>query len=135
MECELAHSDNTNQERALALRTRLTVSLDVDNDVKKGGENQLIRAAIDGLISGTGEILPDFDSKEETRWDSYRNSFTLLMSKGYLQAVEQLRNRLMATEWELTSKPMGNAAWCSEIRSMVCRQWQPSPLLSTHPVV
>jgi hypothetical protein len=120
MECGLAHSDNRNQERALALRTMLTASLGVDNDCKKGCENQRIRAAIDRLIGGTGEILPDFDSKEETRWDSYRNSFTLLMSKGYLQAVEQLRNRLMATEWDLTGKPMAMQlgvakfeAWCA----------------------
>ena len=33
-------------------------------------------------------------------------SFTLLMSKGYLQAVETLRNRLMASEWELGLRPI-----------------------------
>ena len=39
-------------------------------------------------------------------WDSYRNSFTILMSKGYLQTVDQLRDKLMATEWELGLKPI-----------------------------
>jgi hypothetical protein len=43
---------------------------------------------------------------EEDSWDSYRNSFTLLMSKGYLQTVEQLRDALMATEWELGLRPV-----------------------------
>jgi hypothetical protein len=28
------------------------------------------------------------------------------MSKGYLQAVETLRNRLMASEWELGLRPI-----------------------------
>ena len=33
-------------------------------------------------------------------------SFTLLISKGYLRTVEALRNRLMASEWELGQRPI-----------------------------
>ena len=35
----------------------------------------------------------------EKVWDSYRASFTVVVTKGYLEAVEQLRERLMAVEW------------------------------------
>lgn len=42
----------------------------------------------------------------DEKWDSYRNSFTLLMSKGYLQTMEQLRDKLLATEWEIGVRPM-----------------------------
>lgn len=39
-------------------------------------------------------------------WDSYRNSFTMLMSKGYVQTVDQLRDALLTTEWEIGLRPI-----------------------------
>ena len=53
-----------------------------------------------------GDAEEDEAEAASRKWDSYRNSFTLLMSKGYLQTVEQLRDTLMASEWELGLRPM-----------------------------
>ncbi len=39
-------------------------------------------------------------------WESYRQSFTLALSKTYLRTVESLRNRLMVSEWELGLRPI-----------------------------
>jgi hypothetical protein len=37
------------------------------------------------------------------------------MSKGYLQAVETLRNRLMASEWELGLRPIALQVWVASM--------------------
>lgn len=52
--------------------------------------------------------LQAMESGEEvaSKWDSARNSFTLAMSKGYLQTVDQLRDKLMATEWDIGLRPL-----------------------------
>ena len=38
--------------------------------------------------------------KKEHAWDTYRTSFTIVLTKGYLQAVEQLRERMLVQEWD-----------------------------------
>lgn len=54
-------------------------------------------------VQGTVETSLD---EADANWDSYRNSFTLLMSKGYLQTVDQLRDKLLTTEWEIGLRPI-----------------------------
>ena len=62
--------------------------------------NQLLESGDDGTLP---LVKPEAGQEP---WDSYRNSFTLLMSKGYIRTVESLRNRLMASEWELGLRPI-----------------------------
>ena len=62
-------------------------------------------ADVDNIIAALDVAHSSVDEGEKS-WDSYRNSFTLLMSKGYLQTVDQLRDKLLATEWELGVRPI-----------------------------
>jgi len=39
-------------------------------------------------------------------WDSYRASFTMVMSKGYLRAVHELRERMLSVEWKENQRPV-----------------------------
>ncbi|KAL4426160.1 hypothetical protein ABPG77_007442 [Micractinium sp. CCAP 211/92] len=41
---------------------------------------------------------------DERSWDSVMDSFTQLMSKGYIASTEKIRDRLLITEWELNRK-------------------------------
>lgn len=44
--------------------------------------------------------------QEKTDLDDVLTNFAEVMSRGYLEAVEKLRDRLMVTEWELQAKPL-----------------------------
>jgi hypothetical protein len=57
----------------------------------------------------------------EKVWDTYRASFTVVMTKGYLQAVEQLRERIMVQEWDQNLRQIAQSngvtqfeAYCAE---------------------
>lgn len=57
----------------------------------------------------------------EKVWDTYRASFTVVMTKGYLQAVEQLRERIMVQEWDQNLQQIAQSngvtqfeAYCAE---------------------
>lgn len=61
--------------------------------------------------AGSGDLPPGLvsmsdESGDQEPWEMYRNSFTMAMSRGYLQTVDQLRDSLMASEWELGARPM-----------------------------
>lgn len=91
LQAELIQNETQNRESNLALRSLI-----------RG--NGSAGAGIDVTASIEDAVMSD--TTKEDKWDSYRNSFTLLMSKGYLQAVDQMRNRLLASEWELGQRPV-----------------------------
>ncbi|PRW58310.1 hypothetical protein C2E21_3288 [Chlorella sorokiniana] len=90
MEAQLNQQEERSRDRAVALRAILRDDKLMDQFLSQHEDGQL-------------ELKRD---EAQEPWDSYRNSFTLLMSKGYLRAVEALRNRLMASEWELGLRPI-----------------------------
>ena len=56
-----------------------------------------------------GDVVPMTDQekerekkrlKTERAWENYRGSFTIVLTKGYLQAVDNLRQRMMIQEYE-----------------------------------
>jgi hypothetical protein len=49
---------------------------------------------------GTGKQKRTMQKTAEHAWDTYRASFTIVLTKGYLQTVEQLRERIMVQEWD-----------------------------------
>lgn len=53
--------------------------------------------------TNSGRRSPEMNElrkKKERAWDTYRTSFTIVLTKGYLQAVEQLRERMLIQEWD-----------------------------------
>ena len=49
---------------------------------------------------GVGKHKRNAQKTAERAWDTYRASFTIVLTKGYLQTVEQLRERIMVQEWD-----------------------------------
>lgn len=49
---------------------------------------------------GAGKQKRNAQKTAERAWDTYRASFTIVLTKGYLQTVEQLRERIMVQEWD-----------------------------------
>lgn len=89
MEAQLQQYEERSHDRAVALRAILRDDRQMD---------QLLSQTEDGQVE-----LPE---DEKLAWESYCNSFTLLISKGYLRTVEAMRSRLMASEWELGQRPI-----------------------------
>ncbi|KAL4443924.1 hypothetical protein ABPG75_011661 [Micractinium tetrahymenae] len=81
MEAQLQQYEERSHDRAVALRAILRDDRQMD---------QLLSQTEDGQIA-----LPE---DEKLAWESYCNSFTLLISKGYLRTVEAMRSRLMASD-------------------------------------
>ena len=49
---------------------------------------------------GTDDFHRRKNKSIDQAWDSYRASFTMVMSKGYLRAVDELREKMMSVEWK-----------------------------------
>ena len=94
----VAEGERCDKDRMVALRGIVRSAL-----ASVGSQSPRVDA--DSLISQL-ERTEETNRKKESRWDSYRNSFTLLMSKSYLMVVDQLRDSLMAAEWEVGLRPM-----------------------------
>jgi hypothetical protein len=75
-----------------------------DRDVEMfpgNAENRGVQSHHKGL--NISEVDRETDRKRiktEKAWDMYRGSFTVILTKGYLQAVENLRVRMLIQEWE-----------------------------------
>lgn len=97
-EGSLAQAEQRDRDRMVALRQTIRQTF-----TTAGGSQESVD--VDGIIAELDLAHSSVDEGEK-RWDSYRNSFTLLMSKGYLQTVDQLRDKLLATEWEFGVRPI-----------------------------
>ena len=103
MEGELSQAERRDRDRMIALRGIIKESM--------------ARVGIPAASVDVDDFMVKLDAAHNTfdedakNWDSYRNSFTLLMSKGYVQTVEQLRDKLLATEWEIGLRPIAMQMW------------------------
>lgn len=98
LEGAVADGERRDKDRMVALRGIVRAALARVGSSSPGAD-------ADDLMSHL-ERVEETDRKKESKWDSYRNSFTLLMSKSYLQTMDQLRDKLMAAEWEVGLRPM-----------------------------
>ena len=98
LEGDLAQGERRDRDRMVALRSIIKESM-------ASAGVATTAADIDKVVSQV-QAADDASSEADKQWDQYRNSFTLLMSKGYLQTVEQLRDALLSTEWELGLRPI-----------------------------
>ncbi|KAG7672251.1 hypothetical protein Ndes2526B_g06762 [Nannochloris sp. 'desiccata'] len=98
LEGDLAQGERRDRDRMVALRGIIKESM-----ARAGVATTT--ADIDNVVAQV-EAAHDASSEADKQWDQYRNSFTLLMSKGYLQTVEQLRDALLSTEWEIGLRPI-----------------------------
>lgn len=92
------------------------------------------------LIAGRKSIhLSELSKKKEHAWETYRTSFTVVLTKGYLQAVEQLRERMLVQEWDQNLKQIARSngisrfeAYCA-IQKVDCIDYDViSELYKTH---
>ena len=96
----LQQAEQRDKDRLVILRDTIR------NSLSSGTGNAAVTSAdVDAVVVQLEKDHKSVDQADKD-WDSYRNSFTILMSKGYLQTVDQLRDKLMATEWELGLKPI-----------------------------
>lgn len=100
LEGELGQGERRDRDRMIALRGIIKESM----SMAKTGVN-LTTTDVDDVMFKI-DAAQNAAAEAEQQWDQYRNSFTLLMSKGYLQTVEQLRDKLLSTEWEIGLRPI-----------------------------
>lgn len=69
--------------------------------------------------------ISEMRRKKEHAWDTYSTSFTVVLTKGYLQAVEQLRERMLVQEWDQNLQKIARSngiarfeAYCASSRSI-----------------
>jgi hypothetical protein len=99
LEGELAQGERRDRDRMVALRGIIKESM-----ARVGVATTT--TDIDNVVNQMEAAHKASDDERDKKWDEYRNSFTLLMSKGYLQTVEQLRDALLSTEWEIGLRPI-----------------------------
>lgn len=87
LDAALIQAEDRNRERLAGLRSAI------------GSRGPAAAPLPEEAATGLGS------ADEGDAWESYRNSFTLLMAKGYLLTVDQLRDRLMVYTWELGLRP------------------------------
>lgn len=92
------------------------------------------------LIAGRKSVhVSELSKNKEHAWDTYRTSFTVVLTKGYLQAVEQLRERMLVQEWDQNLKQIARSngisrfeAYCA-IQKVDCIDYDViSELYKTH---
>ena len=99
LEGELAQGERRDRDRMIALRGIIKESITAKTGVA------VTTTDVDDVMFKI-DAAQNAAAEAEQQWDQYRNSFTLLMSKGYLQTVEQLRDKLLSTEWEIGLRPI-----------------------------
>ncbi|PRW58392.1 methyltransferase type 11 [Chlorella sorokiniana] len=68
---------------------------------------EAVRAAGEGdadLMTRLQHQQDDQLQEDENTWERIQDTFTQVMSKGYIQSAEKIRDRLLVTEWELSHK-------------------------------
>ena len=129
IEESFGHAVRTLEARVDALDTVLWTlrQKEIDHQVegKQGRRDLRFKYDMD-ILDIAGHPHPTTSSKRMHReaekvWDTYRASFTVVMTKGYLQAVEQLRERIMIQEWDQNLQRIAQAngvtqfeAYCAE---------------------
>jgi hypothetical protein len=98
LEGELAQGERRDRDRMIALRSIIKESM------ARAGV-AATTTDVDIVISQINTAA-DAASEADKQFDEYRNSFTLLMTRGYLQTVDQLRDSLLSTEWEIGLRPL-----------------------------
>lgn len=101
LEGEISQGERRDRDRLVVLRSIIRES------IKQAISSSSVSSHIED--SSMQKITAAYDAvtqESDKTWDSYRDSFTLLMSKGYLATTDQLRDKLMAFQWELGLRAM-----------------------------
>jgi len=81
----------------------------------------------------TPAILSEQDKERETKrlkteraWENYRGSFTIVLTKGYLQAVDNLRQRMMIQEYDTSLMHIAQKNGLARFEAFVAITKEPS---------
>ena len=84
-------------------------------------------------VTTTPAILSEQDKERETKrlkteraWENYRGSFTIVLTKGYLQAVENLRQRMMIQEYDTSLMHIAQKNGLARFEAFVAITKEPS---------
>ena len=106
---DIAQAERRDRDRMVALRGIIKESLARSPNIST--------VDADALVANLQVAHDSLDNADDGSWDSYRNSFTILMSRGYLQTVDQLRDCLLTTEWEIHLRPLALQMGVSKFES------------------
>ena len=82
---------------------------------------------IPSMAGGKSAHVAEMAKKKEHAWDTYRTSFTIVLTKGYLQAVEQLRERMLVQEWDQNLRKIARTNGIARFESY-CATQEVSPV-------